>query len=151
VKVDRSISTLLQVFEAVAVPFDPAAPVPARAGRMMRIVDNARAFTVRHELAGDRDDVAGMERHGRREIDIIDDIDAKTVFGDDRERLMKRVCATTNEVARLVCDRPCDDDVFDSMLGSGASDGVVWVAVEKRPRVDRDHIAGAIARGTTDV
>src|SRR5579859_2301598 len=125
--------------------------MPARTGRMMRVVDDARTRAVRDELAGDGDDVAGVQRNAWSEIDVVDDVDPKAVFGDDRERLVKRVRVRAYEIPRLFRDRSGHDDISDKTVGRGAGDVDIGVAVEERTWSDRNHIAGAIARSNSAV
>jgi hypothetical protein len=131
---------------SVAMPFDPPAAMPTGAGRMVRVVDDAGAFAVGDELAGDGDDIAGMERHARREVDVVDDVEPQPVLGDDVERLVQSVRVAADEEMRLVDDRSRDDDIGDPVMRSGRDDAVIGKAGEKGSAIGRFHDVQLFAR-----
>ena len=117
----------------------------------MRVVDDPGALAVGNELARDCDDVPRMQRHARCKIDVVDDVDPQTRFGDDRERLMKRMRVATHEVTRFSRNCSGHDDVADEPIRSRARYVCIRKAIEERAWRNRDHIAGAIARAKADV
>lgn len=104
--------------------------MPTGARGVVRVVDDiSRSFW--DELTGDGDDVTGLDRHLRRERDVIDHVDVKAVLGDDREALVPRMRVAAKEEGWTTRDGAGGDDVGIAVRRVGRFNGVVRIAREK--------------------
>ena len=126
--------------KAAPVPLHPAASMLARARTVMGVVDD-RAVPRRHELAGDRHDVARSDRNARCQIDVIDHLDTHAVLRHDGERLVPRVGVTAEEEDRRIDDRSGHRDIFGAVRRGGRADLVIRILGEQRIGTDSsDHV-----------